>query len=102
MVRTALGPLPAALAVPDGPVVAVLRPEQCRLAGDGDASAAVTAHRFYGPDSVVRVALDDGTTVMLRCPGDVSVTVGQRVTVRVDGAVLAYPAAQLPASAALR
>lgn len=91
-IRTVLGPLPSAVPVPDGTVVAVLRPEQLRLdAAHGHTAATVTSHRFYGVDSVVRVALPDGTSARLRCPGDVPVAVGQSVTVHADGPILGYP-----------
>jgi iron(III) transport system ATP-binding protein len=91
MVRTALGVHPVRLPVGDGEVVAVLRPEQLRLDGDDGARARVTANRFYGPDRAVHVVLADGTPLVLRRPGDVAVEPGREVTVRVEGAVLAYP-----------
>lgn len=90
VVRTVLGAHPARMAVDDGDVVVVLRPEQLRLTDDG-APATVTAHRFYGPDTSVHVALADGTPLVVRRIGDVDVAPGQPVSVSVVGAVLAYP-----------
>jgi iron(III) transport system ATP-binding protein len=90
VVRTVLGAHPVRMPVDDGDVVVVLRPEQLRLTEDG-APAVVTAHRFYGPDSSVHVALADGTPLVVRRIGDVDVELGQPVSVSVAGAVLAYP-----------
>ncbi|MEW5809863.1 MAG: ABC transporter ATP-binding protein [Actinomycetota bacterium] len=92
LVRTALGPLRPALPVPDGPAVAVLRPEQLRL-GPAGVPARVTACRFYGPDTAIELLLSDGSAVRMRAPGqlETGTDVGADVTVEVDGQVLAYP-----------
>jgi iron(III) transport system ATP-binding protein len=90
VVHSALGVSPARLAVPDGPVTVVLRPEQLRLVDVG-ISATVTARRFYGADTVVHVELADGTRLQVRGGGG---DPGDEVAVAVDGDVLAYAAAR--------
>ncbi len=92
LVHTALGRLLARLPVPDGPAVAVLRPEQLRLGADGSGAAAqVTGCRFYGAETAVHLVLPDGTTVQVRSPGRPDAAHGATVTVVVAGDVLAYP-----------
>lgn len=91
--QTALGRHPVRGAVRDGSVVVVLRPEQLRIgAADGEITASVTSCRFYGADTVMHVALRDGTALQLRSPGDAWVAEGTSVTVDVIGDVLAFPA----------
>lgn len=97
IVRTALGEHTVRIPVPDGPVVTVLRPQQLRLGVVGDPGATVTARRFYGPDTALHVVLDDGSALTLRDPDGAAVAAGDRVTIRVDGPVLAYPLPQSPA-----
>ena len=95
-VRTALGTHHTRLPAPDGPVVAVLRPEQLRIGpaptgcAGGTAAAQVTASRFYGADTVIHVRLADGSPVQLRIPGQSEVRDGDSVEIRVEGDVLAY------------
>ncbi|MBO0677667.1 ABC transporter ATP-binding protein [Mycolicibacterium sp. S2-37] len=98
-VHSALGPVPARLPVPDGPVVVVLRPEQLRLVPPEEGTlATVAARRFYGADTVVRVQLADGQRLDVRTVAGPATDVdGSSVGVAVAGAVLAYP---LPSAAA--
>ena len=91
VVHSALGAHPARMPVGDGPVTLVLRPEQMRTGGVGDPAATVISRRFYGADTEVGVtldSLDDGPTLLLRNTDEVA---GDRITVRVEGSVLAYP-----------
>ncbi|MBB2992636.1 iron(III) transport system ATP-binding protein [Mycolicibacterium iranicum] len=91
-VHTALGALRPRLPVADGPAVVVLRPEQLRFGVAGSGSPArVTACRFYGADTVVHVALSDGTALQLRSPGSTSLDDGTQVAIEIAGDVLAYP-----------
>ncbi len=91
-VHTALGTHGTRLPAHDGPVVAVLRPEQLRIGDAGAGPAAtVTACRFYGADTIVHVRLDDGSAVQLRMPGQPAIDDGDAVSVHVTGDVLAYP-----------
>ena len=89
-VRSALGDHPVLGTAPDGPVTVVLRPEQLRLAESG-AHGFVTAIRYYGADTSVRVVLRDGSRLHLRAAGDATVATGEAVTVGVEGPVLAFP-----------
>lgn len=95
MVHTALGAHLAKLPVPDGPAVVVLRPEHVRIAdgrSDGDScEATVTSYRFYGSETAVHIELDDGTPLVLRSPGEMFLSAGERVRVTVDDTLLAYP-----------
>ncbi|MGV0746388.1 ABC transporter ATP-binding protein [Mycolicibacterium sp. XJ870] len=94
--HTALGAHPVRIAVTDGPAVVVLRPEQLRMGGPDDVdrsenTARVRSCRFYGADTVVHVALRDGTALRMRTPGDARVAAGSTVNVEAVGDVLAYP-----------
>ena len=97
VVHCALGALPTRLPVRDGPAVIVVRPEQMRLvdaATGGVATAQVVARRFYGADTIVHVALADGTRIQVRAVAEPATadTDGAPVGIAVSGDVLAYPA----------
>jgi iron(III) transport system ATP-binding protein len=95
LVHSARGRAPARVPVPDGPAVVVLRPEQLRLVPTGEGTpATVTAGRFYGADTVVRVRLADGQCLDVRAtPGEPAPAAdGAAIGVAVDGDVLAYAA----------
>jgi iron(III) transport system ATP-binding protein len=73
-----------------------------RLVAAGGVPATLTARRYYGPDTVVHVALADGVTLQVGggspdVNADVTAdlvddaTVGASVSVAVTGDVLAYP-----------
>ena len=92
-VTSPLGTHPCTDAVPDGPVTVVIRPEQATCVAEaGDtANAVVIGHRFYGPQTVVRVRLDDGTVLELQEVGHSGTAVGESVRVQIHGKVLAFP-----------
>ena len=90
-IHSALGVHRARIPVHDGPVVAVLRPEQVRIGATCDSAATVGSRHFYGPVTALTVILDDGSELTLHDSGTAA-GVGDRITVRVDGSVLAYPA----------
>lgn len=91
-VHTSLGPLRTRGPVADGPAVVALRPEQLRFGtGLSGTPGRVTARRFYGADTVVHVALTDGTALRLRSPIPTGLDDGSPVTIEVAGDVLAYP-----------
>jgi iron(III) transport system ATP-binding protein len=97
--RTALGELRLVDADGADGGTAMLRPEQLKLlrsgaeGGDG-MSATVVRRDFHGHDSVVALRLDGGTEVTARIAAtDVDVSVGEVVTVRVQGPARLYPAA---------
>ncbi|MGC5050790.1 ABC transporter ATP-binding protein [Micromonospora sp. DT48] len=96
--RTALGEVPLAGAVPDGPVTALVRPEQVRLTtGTGGVAATVLRHDFHGHDALVGLGLPDGTRITARIlDGDAAVALGSQVTVRVEGAARAFPTDPAP------
>ncbi len=91
-IDSALGPMPARLPVPDGPVTLALRPEQVAVTDSGSGvPAQVIEHRYYGPDTIVRARLASGETVAVRSPGYAPVSAGTTVELAVRGDVLAYP-----------
>ncbi len=92
MVETVLGAHPAALPTADGPVTVLLRPEQLRITTgiDDGTPAQVTACRFYGADSAIHLALENGVRLVWRAPGEAQIEAGDLVTVRACGPVLAY------------
>lgn len=95
-VRTALGSHPVGTRTPEGAVVVVIRPEQLRLSAPGAPEVVdveVIGRRFYGPETSMRVRLDNGTALELRRPGGVAdIDDGERVGIRVAGSVVAFPA----------
>ncbi|KWF29249.1 ABC transporter ATP-binding protein [Burkholderia pseudomultivorans] len=97
-IACALGELPLVALLPDGPADAMLRPEQIGIvpiahpdAARGHA-ATVEATQFAGQDADVlaRVEAAPDTLVRARVPGHRCPTVGERVALVVDGAVMAY------------
>jgi iron(III) transport system ATP-binding protein len=102
-VTCALGELDIADVHPDGPVLVMVRPEQIRMARRGDGTAAgggraVPAHvldsTYYGPQTVVRLALDGlGQTVVRARTIDQDVPApGEPVDLVVSGDVAVFPA----------
>jgi len=89
-VEFALGRHPARLPVPDGPVTVVVRPEELVPDG-GSVPATVTAVRFYGARSALRLRLADGTELTATAPGRSALAAGDRVGIGPVGPVLAYP-----------
>jgi len=94
-VDCALGRLDHLGAAYDGEVAVLLRPEQLRLStrpGEG-AAADVLAHTYFGPETVVRLALADAarTEVSARSQEFDPPAVGTRVGVQVVGAAVVYP-----------
>ncbi|RIV40856.1 ABC transporter ATP-binding protein [Micromonospora radicis] len=101
--RTALGVVPVAGPVTDGPVTVLVRPEQVRFtAGPGAVTATVLRHDFHGHDALVGLRLADGTRITARIlDGAAPLSPGGEVSVQVDGAARAFPrdtAVGLPAS----
>ena len=96
-VSCALGDLKLCAPTPDGPVEAMIRPEQIRLSSVGDATEAraeVIAVTFYGPDAEVRLSLsgtDPALAFSARVPGYACPRSGDWVAVQIAGEVVAYP-----------
>src|SRR4029077_3776870 len=90
LVECALGTLPVRGTGVDGPVHVLIRPEQIRLAsGDGEL-AEVVGTSFHGAETVVRLALHEGTTVAARTFDQQPPAIGARVRLLVDGTVAVY------------
>ncbi|MFY9968599.1 MAG: ABC transporter ATP-binding protein [Roseiarcus sp.] len=96
-VSCALGDLKLCAPAPDGPVEAMIRPEQIRLRSVGDATEAraeVVAVTFYGPDAEVRLSLSGAEPALAfsaRVPGYACPRPGDSVAIAVVGEVVAYP-----------
>jgi iron(III) transport system ATP-binding protein len=97
-VTCALGEIDVRDGASDGPVEAMIRPEQVELvrAGDGGASgvrAKILEHTYYGPDTVVRLALESepDTVVRARTFAEEIPAAGETVGLRVRGPVVVYP-----------
>ena len=88
-------------AVPDGPALLMLRPEQIQLhprpaAGDDGSSAVVSSIEYFGHDCVVTAALPGvldapATTVTCRLLAGEHLEPGTNITVSVSGPAMAYP-----------
>lgn len=79
--------------VAPGPVSVLIRPEQLRLAGQGDPNATVRDIRYFGHDSLIRLQLDGGDHVLVRLSAGEAPAPGTRATVEVDAQVHAFPRA---------
>jgi iron(III) transport system ATP-binding protein len=98
-IACALGELLLAAPLVDGPAEVMLRPEQIAVGAADDAlghPARVEATTFGGQDADVFARLLDApdapdALVRARVPGHRCPAVGERVTLRVDGAAMAYP-----------
>jgi iron(III) transport system ATP-binding protein len=92
----ALGLLPLARAIADGPVDVMIRPEQIRVVAAREAPLArIAAVTFFGHDASVEALLaSDGQKVTLRVAGHLAPKIGMDVRLSVDGSVMAYPRAQ--------
>jgi iron(III) transport system ATP-binding protein len=93
---TAVGAVPLAAdgaGAPAGAVEVVVRPERVRLRFDGAGQGTVRRITYFGHDQVIEVRLGDGARVRARTgPGDQFVA-GDRVSVQIVGAAVAFAAA---------
>ena len=103
---SALGPLrlTAGPGSGAGPVLALVRPEQLRVvpAGAPDAvPAVVTRVAYHGHDALIGLDLADGMPALLRVQDgpEAALRPGDKVHLRVEGEVLAYPGGDLVAGA---
>jgi iron(III) transport system ATP-binding protein len=102
-VRCALGEIDMRDSDADGPVEVMIRPEQIQLtrdaasvsSGDAGVRARVVDHVYYGPDTVIRSALesDPSTIVKTRTFVHDVPAAGELVGLSVHGHVVVYPPA---------
>ncbi|MFP5372782.1 MAG: TOBE domain-containing protein, partial [Actinomycetes bacterium] len=90
---TPLGRVPLHGTAAGGAVTVLLRPEQMRVAANGDGTVAtVVRHDFHGHDALVLLRLPDGSQVTARVLDSTPpFAVGETVTVSVRGAARAFP-----------
>ena len=96
-VRSAAGDLDCSHTPSSGAVRVVIRPEQvtlCRAA----AGATVEHRQYFGHDTLVRVALADGTRMLARTRSDELIAEGDRVSVSCEGEVICFPSPATPRS----
>jgi iron(III) transport system ATP-binding protein len=91
---TPIGPLGLLEGTAPGPVDVVLRPEQVRVWLDGSGIGAVARIEYFGHDQLVEVDLPGGHRVRSRLGSARVLVVGDRVSLAVAGAVLAFPATE--------
>ncbi|MEM9955418.1 MAG: ABC transporter ATP-binding protein [Chloroflexota bacterium] len=88
-VQTILGDLP--LAQPTrGRVETLIRPEALQLDRNGSSNGTVLGVRFHGHYQMVQLQLDDATQLEARVWAQADFTVDDRVSIHVDGAVVAF------------
>ncbi len=75
---------------PDGAVEVMVRPEDLVIEEAGPVSGTVTAAEFFGRDQVIVLTIEDGATLRVRQLRGVEFVPGQRVGLRVTGAVRTY------------
>lgn len=92
VVATELGAIPAN--VGDGPVIALIRPEDIDIAADDTGAALVEDVEYYGHDQVVSVRLPSGAVVRARLHARLQAETGARVTAvaRLQEPAVAFPA----------
>jgi len=91
----ALGQLAVRSAIHDGPAQALIRPEQLAIAPGQETGtrARVLAVTYYGKDAAVQLSLvASDTIVTARVPGHAAPQIGEQVTIRVQGDIVAYAA----------
>jgi iron(III) transport system ATP-binding protein len=91
VVECVLGRLPLRSPTAPGTVEVMIRPEQIGIAADG-VPAEVLGHTYYGPETVVRLRLRDGTPALARTLASEVPAQGESVGLTVAGRVAAYPA----------
>ncbi len=91
-VDTPIGALGLLEETAPGPVDVVLRPEQVRVWLDGSGIGSVGRIEYFGHDQLVEVDLPGGHRVRSRLGSARVLVPGDRVSLAVAGAVLAFPA----------
>jgi len=91
-VATAVGRLSTAGDGLSGEVQVALRPERVRLRLDGSGQGIVRGITYFGHDQLVEVGLEGGARVRSRMGPAREFEPGDRVSVAVNGEVIAFPA----------
>ena len=92
-VTTALGRLPIsdrAGGDRSGDVAVVVRPEQVHVVASARGGAVVEDRLYFGHDSMLRLRLDDGSTVLSRVTRGTTLAPGERARVTCEGPVACY------------
>ncbi len=89
---TAVGRLPTVGDGLSGDVEVALRPERVRLRLDGAGQGVVRGITYFGHDQLIEVGLEDGARVRSRIGPGRAFEPGDRVSVAVNGEVIAFPA----------
>ncbi len=92
-VRCALGEFPARGAT-SSEVEVMVRPESLRLESSEGGGARVLDREFYGHDQLVRLTLDSGEEIIARLGSGHGFDAGDRVSVRVAGEAVVFPATE--------
>lgn len=92
-VETVIGRLRAP-GSPGGQVDVIVRPEQVKLWLDGNGIGVVLGIEYFGHDQLVEVGLPDGSRARARLGSARDVVPGDRVSLAVTGATLAFLAPQ--------
>ncbi len=100
MVDTPFGRLPTTAPVTHDHVTVVMRPENVVLRAEPDGPAKVRHVTFYGHDTLVEVALEDGTSLRARSGPNARLERGQRVRATVTGTVVTFGHRAAPAPVA--
>ncbi|MEX1045952.1 MAG: ABC transporter ATP-binding protein [Actinomycetota bacterium] len=91
LARGPLGPM-SAKGVPDGPAVAVVRPEQLAVSTNGAARAEIVSAEFFGHDQLLTLRLDPSTSVEVLSAGSTPhLEPGRRVGLEVTGSPRYFP-----------
>ena len=77
--------------VADGEVEVVIRPELISLRANENGPGVVLAREFYGHDQMFTIRLDSGTIVRARLGPEIGPRPGQRVGLKVRGAIVCFP-----------
>ncbi len=76
----------------DGQVVVLVRPEQIAAIPSPGAPATVVDALFLGADTLLTIALADGSSVVARARSDAAPPLGATVAIAVSGPCIAFPA----------
>jgi iron(III) transport system ATP-binding protein len=90
LVDTPIGRLATATALTSETTAVVIRPESLRLRRSGDGLGQVVGITFFGHDQLVQVDIGEGRTLRSRRGPHLDLQRGDRVSLQVDGPVVAF------------